>query len=183
MKEIWKDIPWYEWLYQASNTWYIYSCPKSWSWWHKGKILKASLDWQKKYLHINLTKNNIRKTINVHRLICITYNHNPENKPTVNHIDWDTLNNNKSNLEWNTYSENHLHAFRVLWRKNNMLWIKGRLHHWAKPINQYTLDWIFVKTWDCWADINRYYKAKHNHVSSCCNWKRENTLWFTWTFT
>jgi len=48
-KEIWKDIPWYEWLYQASNLGRIKSLSKKWSWWHNWKILKATL---KFYLEI-----------------------------------------------------------------------------------------------------------------------------------
>lgn len=46
-KEIWKDIPWYEWLYQASNMWRVKSLDRivhnKWSWNTYGikwKILK-----------------------------------------------------------------------------------------------------------------------------------------------
>lgn len=46
----------------------------------------------------------------IHRLVAKAFIPNPENKPLVNHIDYDRKNNNISNLEWVTYSENNIHS-------------------------------------------------------------------------
>lgn len=41
----------------------------------------------------------------IHRLIAETFIENPENKPTVDHIDGNPKNNNLDNLRWATYKE------------------------------------------------------------------------------
>lgn len=47
----------------------------------------------------------------LHRMLAVHFIPNPKNKPQVNHIDGDKLNNSLENLEWVTKSENMRHAF------------------------------------------------------------------------
>lgn len=42
----------------------------------------------------------------VHRLVALAYIPNPDNKPCIDHIDENKLNNHKDNLRWATHSEN-----------------------------------------------------------------------------
>ena len=72
------------------------------------------------YLCIGLTKNNIKKSFRIHRLVAEFFikNSDPENKIVVNHKDGNKQNNKKNNLEWVTSSENTKHYYAVL-KPNN----------------------------------------------------------------
>lgn len=110
MKEIWKDIPEYEGLYQISNLGRVKSLRGN------EKILKQLVN-RDGYYVVRIRKNKKRKEYFVHRLIAlcfIEYKNNYKyledeknkvfnvNKLTVNHIDKNRLNNNIDNLEWCT---------------------------------------------------------------------------------
>lgn len=109
IEEIWKDVVGYEGYYQISNLGRI----KSLNYGKNGyaKILKNSFIASYKYYQIKLYKDTKSKILKVHRLLAQAFIPNPENKPCINHIDGDKLNNDLSNLEWCTYSENIQHAF------------------------------------------------------------------------
>ena len=88
---------------------------------------------KKGYLQVCLTNKN---TYNVHRLVALTFIENKENKPEVNHIDGNKLNNHISNLEWNTTQENLEHK-----RINNLgKTLKAKLSATGINNSQATLD-------------------------------------------
>lgn len=62
------------------------------------------------YFNIKVIFNGIRKNVKLHRLVAEAFIPNPENKPEVNHIDGNKLNNQIHNLEWCTHKENMTHA-------------------------------------------------------------------------
>lgn len=66
----------------------------------KGTYLKNQID-RDGYEVITIR----RKCYKIHRLICEAYLDNPDNKPTVHHIDGNKLNNTLENLAWATYTE------------------------------------------------------------------------------
>ena len=70
-----------------------------------GRIIKPYL--QQGYYRVSLIKEkNVKKSEAVHRLIAITFIPNEENKPIIDHINQNKIDNNVSNLRWSTYKEN-----------------------------------------------------------------------------
>ena len=101
----WKKVPNYN--YEVSNFGEVRNAKTK-------KILKQGLGTSDYYrVSFSLGCKGTPKIMFVHRLIAMAFIQNPENKPVVNHIDGNKLNNSISNLEWVTYKENTEHAIRI----------------------------------------------------------------------
>lgn len=119
--EIWKDIPGFEGMYQCSSQGNIRSLDRiihsankwnSYSKLEESRVLKPISN-RSGYQQVVLYRDGAGNRSTVHRWVALTFIPNPENKRNVNHIDGCKTNNKVSNLEWNTTSENILHAFRT----------------------------------------------------------------------
>lgn len=124
--EIWKDAVGYESLYQISDSGRVKSIKrlnydintKSYVWIFKENLLKPLIN-KKGYYTCVLYKNKKGKRIPIHRLVALAFIPNPNNKPQVNHINGNKLDNSFGNLEWVTNQENAFHA-----AKNNLFYKK-----------------------------------------------------------
>lgn len=110
MKEIWKDIPGYEGLYQVSNLGRIKSFPTNRRKWVK--ILKQKLT-KDGYYENTLYKDGKCKFIRTHRIVAMAFLKKDKIRNEVNHKDGNKINNNVENLEWVTSSENQKHAYKL----------------------------------------------------------------------
>lgn len=79
----------------------------------QGKVKATFRQIRDGYEMVFLWKNNKAHNKYIHRLVAEHLIPNPENKPCVNHIDGNKMNNLITNLEWVTYSENSIHALKL----------------------------------------------------------------------
>ena len=81
----------------------------------KGVIMLNYKSHHSGYIYVRV---NIKKYA-LHRLVALTFIENNKNKPFVNHIDGNKLNNSILNLEWVTASENNMHCHKLGLTKGN----------------------------------------------------------------
>lgn len=106
MHKIWTPIEGYEDCYAISSEGDIYS-------YHRGRMLTPKKT-KVGYLRIVLCKRGLpQKSISIHRLVAMAFIPNPDNKPTVNHINEIKEDNRVENLEWATVLEQNIHGTRI----------------------------------------------------------------------
>jgi len=98
-----KDIVGYEGLYEVDTNGDVFHCARP-TQARKTGITNAG------YRMVQLWKNNKSKGITVHRLLACHFIPAIVDRPHVNHIDGDKLNNNLANLEWSNRKLNAKHA-------------------------------------------------------------------------
>lgn len=143
-KEIWKPVVGYEGIYEVSSFGRIKSLARTIT--MKVRLKEKMLKTAKIIKHGSLpyrlallSKNDERKTVQVHRIVAQAFIPNPENKPVVNHKDSDGANNIVGNLEWVTYRENTLHSYSKPFISpggSGKRMYRGENSPWAKLSNQ-----------------------------------------------
>jgi hypothetical protein len=123
IKEKWKPVIGYEGLYEVSNKGRIKTLDKSRG--HKEKIKYILINNQTGYRQVLLCKENKKKTYKVARLVAQAFIPNKYNRKTVNHKDYNRINDNVENLEWMSSKENSIHSYLRPRKFNNR---KGENH-------------------------------------------------------
>lgn len=153
------DIPGYE------NEYAITEDGKIWSYKSK-KWLHPYLD-DHGYLRTELNQKGIR----LHQLLAITFIENPENLPTVDHIDQNRLNNSLDNLRWasrKTQAENQRHACWEAWRK-----VIYQIDKKTKQI---------IKEWNSIIEAAKTLDIDPSSITKACLHKRKSAGGFIWEY-
>jgi hypothetical protein len=144
------------------------------------RLLKLSI--KSGYYNIGLNNGKNRKALKVHRLVALAFIPNPENKPEVNHINKNKLDNSIVNLAWATKKEQAQHKSIGLIYKSNK----------NKPINR--LDKITRKILEkyssiedagIWAFQNKLTSNSHNGrnaIGNCVNGLSNSAYGFAWEY-
>ena len=143
--EEWRDLNGYEGLYMVSNKGRIATLERIAR--HRlmsSNILKPCINPNGYYL-VALSKKGVSKSYLLHRLIAQTFIDNPENKPMVDHIDTDKLNNCVENLQWCTCEENMSNP-KTIQKMNSHGGAKSKR---SIPIIRVSLKDGSIKTYGC----------------------------------
>ena len=163
MNEVWKDVVGYEGLYQVSSLGRVKNV-------RTDRIMKACED-KNGYLIIRLSLKGKSKAQKVHRLVCLTFLPNPENKPEVNHTNGIKSDNSLLNLEWATRSENNKHAYDT--GLNNV----KRKYKQIKGINLQTLQEVVFESR---LAAEQFTNCSAKNITFICQGKRKSFK--NWTF-
>ena len=171
-KEIWKDIPNYEGLYQASNLGRVKSLERfdDLGRKRKEKILKQQLCCR--YYQVHLHKNSIGKMCLVHRLVFEAFNGRIPEGYEINHLDERPVNNRLENLSLVTRKENINYGSRNERAAKKL----------SKVVLQFDLNDNFVKEYASVHQVERELGFTFQYISACCNGKYKQAYGFKWKY-
>lgn len=174
MNEIWKDIKGYEGLYQVSNLGRVKSLSRIYKHNYFGRETKykkskdkiLNVNKNQGYGHVILCKNGKCKQKLLHRILAKAFIPNIENKPNINHIDGNGLNNSLENLEWCTQKENVRHAINHLGAKDNYKTYRNRNEKMILQTIKETNE--FVAVFNSAKDLSNILNIPINTIRSYC---------------
>ena len=186
MEEIWRDIPGYENLYQASTEGRIRSIISTTG--RRARVLSpARTKWG--YLQVYLTDiNGEIKHQSVHKLVCITFVPIPEGMEPllgtrylqVNHKDEDKTNNRVENLEWVTPSYNSSYGTVTERRLRTHLERKTAISE--ARVRQLSKDGALIRIWKSFAEIDRETNFNKSYICLCCKGKYKYAYGYIWEY-
>lgn len=173
-KEIWKDIPNYGGIYQASTYGRIRTCKgkTTYSKYHgvrhwKQRIIKPKGQTYATGYRVSLWKDGKCKDFLVARLVATTFL--GESDLTVNHIDGNRFNNNIENLEWVSLADNIRKGFETGLYKAQM-----KILVYEKKTGK-------TNTFRSLAQASRHYGKNDGFFSNCINKGKLENEELSWT--
>lgn len=130
-KEIWKYIPGFKGLYEASNLGRIKALSSKT---HKKDLIFSTPPHPSGYYCICIRKNGLTRSMSVHRLVALAFHKRRKKSLQVNHKDGNKLNNRADNLQWVTKAKNIQHTFTHLGRVSSNMGIIRAANHLSKKV-------------------------------------------------
>ena len=173
-----------------------------------GIILKPQKTGSKlSYYKVNLYNNGNKVNKYLHRLVAEAFLPNFEQKPEINHINTNSLDNRVENLEWCTRIENQNNPLTKINMSNSMQgktpWdyglkfsdehksnisnaLKGKYTYNTNPnskqIVQLNKQGELLYVWLCIKSASETLNIKQPHISSCCSGKLKTAYGYKWMF-
>lgn len=160
----WKPVVGFEDYYLVSDNGQVWSL-------YRHKTLKSTID-KYGYEKVGLYADGKVYTRTVHRLVAQAFISNPNNLPTVNHINEDKTDNRVSNLEWASVADNDNHGTR----NERMANTKSR-----KPVERINTDGTIV-TYKGVKDAWRKTGITRSCISLCCKNIRKTAGGYKWRY-
>ena len=160
----WKPVVGFEEYYAVSDAGQVWS-------FRRHKVLKPAID-KYGYEKVGLTREHKTHTRSVHRLVAQAFIPNPDNLPTVNHINEVKTDNRAVNLEWSSIADNDNHGTR----NKRMADTKCRL-----PVEQIFPDGSVVRYKGA-KDAFRKTGINRCDIALCCKNIRKTAGGFKWRY-
>tara|TARA_Y100000310_G_scaffold340955_1_gene438491 strand:+ start:157 stop:690 length:534 start_codon:yes stop_codon:yes gene_type:complete len=174
MEELWEDVVGFEGLYEVNTEGDVISM------WND-RFRTPQLDIYG-YHFMLLCKNGKYKQMKVHRLVAMAFIDNPENKPTVNHINGIKTDNRLCNLEWATLSENLQHSYDHLGRSGPTKGVFGKNHHRSKPVNAFSKAGQWVGSFESITDASNNTGVGHSGICASCRGRQRLSGGYVWRY-
>lgn len=175
INETWKNIPGYE-NYQISSFGRVKSLNYNRT--GKEKLLKLKLS-SKGYYYVPLCKNGEMKNFRVHRLVSLVFISNPSNKPFVDHINGDRLDNRVENLRWCTNKENCNFPLAKKNRSQSLINNPKK----SKAVLQLDINTgEVINEFPSIMEVERQLGIGRGSISHCCNGKYKTAYGYYWRY-
>lgn len=189
--EEWHPIEGYESYYSVSNLGRIWS--------HRSNRALKPIITKAGYARVHLAVSGKIITAPIHRLVATAFIPNPDNKPTVNHLNEIKTDNRVENLAWATHLEQNIHGTRIQravahtdWeertKKTDYRLAASKYDHHAmtwkqmRAVLQFDLSGNFIACYDSISGAANALNISAAHICCCLKGRRKSCGGYKWKY-